>query len=189
MVAAVLLVAVWAISQYGIKLGLDLRGGTSFLLKMDVSQIDSAGRVTAVQQAIEILRKRIDQFGVAEPLLQRVGEDRILVELPGLKETDREEAKRRIEKTAFLEFRLVHPDNATLVSQSLSDPRFTVPPGYQKMTIKENEEGREITNTFFVKVRPEMTGKYVRRAYVQYDHDDGRATGWHRIRRRRGQDF
>ena len=173
LVAAVLLVSAWAISQYGIKLGLDLRGGTSFLLKMDVSGIDSAGRATAVQQAIEVLRKRIDQFHVAEPLLQRVGEDRILVELPGLKEADREEARRRIEKTAFLEFRLVHPDNAPLVSQSVSDPRFTVPPGYQKMTIKEHEGGREITSTFFVKKRPEMTGKYVRRAYAQYDQMTG----------------
>jgi SecD/SecF fusion protein len=169
LVAAVLLIAAWAISQYGIKLGLDLKGGTSFLLKMDVSGIDPAGRATAVGQAIEILRKRIDQLGVSEPVLQRVGEDRILVELPGLKEADREEARRRIEKTAFLEFRLVHPDNAALVSQAVSDPRFSVPPGYQKMTIKENEQGRQITSTFFVKARPEMTGKYVRRAYVQYD--------------------
>ena len=167
MVAAVLLISAWAISQYGIKLGLDLRGGTSFLLKMDISGIDPAGRGTALQQAIEVLRKRIDEFHVAEPLLQRVGEDRILVELPGLKEADREEARRRIEKTAFLEFRLVHPDNATLVSESLSDPRFTAPPGYQKMSVKENEGERP--STYFVKIRPEMTGKYVRRAFVQYD--------------------
>ncbi|MGO9526965.1 MAG: protein translocase subunit SecD [Verrucomicrobiia bacterium] len=173
LVAAVLLISAWAISQYGIKLGLDLRGGTSFLLKMDVSGIDPAGRGTAVQQAIEVLRKRIDEFHVAEPLLQRVGDDRILVELPGLKEADREEARRRIEKTAFLEFRLAHPDNAELVSQSLSDPRFTVPPGYQKMTMKEEEGGREITSTCFVKVRPEMTGRYVRRASVQYDQMTG----------------
>jgi len=169
LVAAVLLVSAWAISQYGIKLGLDLKGGTSFLLKMDISGIDTAGRAQAVGQAIEVLRKRIDQFHVAEPLLQRVGEDRILVELPGLKEADREEARRRIEKTAFLEFRLVHADNAALVSQSLTDPRFSVPPGYQKMTLKEGEGGRESTSTYFVKVRPEMTGKYVRRAFVQYD--------------------
>jgi SecD/SecF fusion protein len=169
LVAAVVVMSVWAIAEYGIKLGLDLRGGTSFLLKMDVSQIDSAGRVTAVQQAMEILRKRIDQLGISEPLLQRVGEDRILVELPGLKEADRQEARRRIEKTAFLEFRLVHPDNATLVSQASSDPGFSVPPGYQKMTTHENEGGREIVNTYYVKIRPEMTGKYVKRAYVQYD--------------------
>ena len=171
MVAAVLLMSAWAICQYGIKLGLDLRGGTSFLLKMDISGIDPAGRGTAIQQAIEVLRKRIDEFHVAEPLLQRVGDDRILVELPGLKEADREEARRRIEKTAFLEFRLVHPDNAELVSQSLSDPRFTAPPGYQKMTVKENEGER--ASTYFVKIRPEMTGKYVRRAYIQYDQMTG----------------
>ena len=171
MVAAVLLMSAWAISQYGIKLGLDLRGGTSFLLKMDISGIDPAGRGTAVAQAIEVLRKRIDEFHVAEPLLQRVGEDRILVELPGLKDADREEARRRIEKTAFLEFRLVHPDNAELVSQSLSDPRFTPPPGYQKMTVKENEGER--ASTYFVKIRPEMTGKYVRRAFIQYDQMTG----------------
>jgi len=167
LVAAVLVISAWAISQFGIKLGLDLKGGTSFLLKMDVSSIDPAGRAQAVSQAIEVLRKRIDQFHVAEPLLQRVGEDRILVELPGLKEADREEARLRIEKTAFLEFRLVHAENATLMNQSLTDPRFTPPPGYQKMTLKE--EGRE-THTYFVKIRPEMTGRYIKRAYVSYDN-------------------
>jgi SecD/SecF fusion protein len=167
LVAVVLALSAWAISQYGIKLGLDLKGGTSFLLKMDVSAIDSAGRNQAVNQAIEVLRKRIDQFHVAEPVLQRVGDDRILVQLPGLKEDDRQEARRRIEKTAFLEFRLVHADNAALVSQATSDPRFSIPPGYQKMTLKE--EGRETPSTYFVKVRPEMTGKYVRRAYVQME--------------------
>jgi SecD/SecF fusion protein len=169
LVAAVLALSAWAILQYGIKLGLDLKGGTSFLLKMDVSAIDSAGRGTAVQQAVEILRKRIDEFHVAEPILQRVGEDRILVQLPGLKEEDRLEARRRIEKTAFLEFRLVHPDNVALVQQSLADPRFSVPPGYQKMTLREKDEGRELAGTYFVKIRPEMTGKYVKRARVDPD--------------------
>ncbi|HTS18688.1 MAG TPA: protein translocase subunit SecD [Verrucomicrobiae bacterium] len=169
LVAAVLVIAAWSVYTYGIKLGLDLKGGTSFLLKMDVSGIDPAGRATAVSQAIEILRKRIDQLGVSEPILQRVGEDRILVELPGLKEADREEARRRIEKTAFLEFRLVHADNAELVAAAASDPRFVPPPGYQKMVEKETENGREVSNIYFVKIRPEMTGKYVKRAYVQYD--------------------
>ncbi|HUJ71640.1 MAG TPA: protein translocase subunit SecD [Verrucomicrobiae bacterium] len=169
LVAAVLALSVFAILQYGIKLGLDLKGGTSFLLKMDLSAIDSAGRGTAVQQAIEVLRKRIDEFHVAEPILQRVGEDRILVQLPGMKEEDREEARRRIEKTAFLEFRLVHPDNAALVQQSLSDPRFSVPPGYVKMVVREKEQGEEAAGTYFVKIRPEMTGRYVKRAQVDPD--------------------
>jgi preprotein translocase subunit SecD len=98
LVAAVLVLSAWSVLQYGIKLGLDLKGGTSFLLKMDVSTIDSAGRGTAVQQAIEILRKRIDEFHVAEPVLQRVGEDRILVQLPGLKEADRKRRAAELRK-------------------------------------------------------------------------------------------
>jgi len=169
LVAAVLALSVWAIFQYGIKLGLDLKGGTSFLLKMDLTAIDPSVRGQAVGQAIEILRKRIDQLGVAEPVLQKVGDDRILVQLPGLKEDDRLEARRRIEKTAFLEFRLVHPDNASLVSQMQTDPGFSAPPGYQKMTQKENDGTREVTSTYFVKIRAEMTGKYVKRAFVQMD--------------------
>ncbi len=101
-IAGITLMSVFALFHYGIKLGLDLKGGTSFLLKMDVSQIDSQGRDTAVQQAIDIIRKRIDKFGVAEPVMQRVGEDRILVELPGLAEQRREEAQQTIAQTAYL---------------------------------------------------------------------------------------
>src|SRR5947207_15483799 len=105
-VAVLAFLAMWP-PQEKIKLGLDLKGGTSFLLRMDVSKIDPQGRGTALNQAIEILRKRLDEFHVAEPVLQAVGNDRILVQLPGLKEEDRQEARKRIEKTAYLEFRLV----------------------------------------------------------------------------------
>ena len=109
-IAAIALVSVYAIFHYGIQLGLDLKGGTSFLLRMDVSQIDKTGRGQAVQQAIEIIRKRIDKFGVAEPIIQGEGEDRILVQLPGLEEGRRQEARQTIGQTAYLEFRLVHPE-------------------------------------------------------------------------------
>ena len=82
-VAAVIALSVYGIMRYGIQLGLDLKGGTSFLLKMDVSDIDSVGRGQAVQQAIEIIHRRIDKFGVTEPIIQRVGDDRILVQVTG----------------------------------------------------------------------------------------------------------
>ena len=172
LVAAVLGLSVLAILQYGIKLGLDLKGGTSFLLKMDVSAIDSAGRGTAVQQAIEILRKRIDEFHVAEPLLQRVGEDRILVQLPGLAAKDREEAQKRIEKTAYLEFRLAHPENDRLSSEASGDPNFRTPVGYTNLTVGVTmQDGRQSKRPVFVKLKPEqgLTGKYIKRAYVQFD--------------------
>src|SRR5258706_14393417 len=88
-VLAVIVVSVYGVMRYGIQLGLDLKGGTSFLLKMDVSGIDSVGRPQAIRQAIEIIERRINKFGVTEPILQRVGDDRIQVQIPGLKEADR----------------------------------------------------------------------------------------------------
>ncbi len=170
-IAGITLMSVFALFHYGIKLGLDLKGGTSFLLKMDVSQIDSQGRDTAVQQAIDIIRKRIDKFGVAEPVMQRVGEDRILVELPGLAEQRREEAQQTIAQTAYLEFRLVNPKNDELTSEAVNDPTFTPPLGYTNLTSTETRDGRTTKRSFYVKLRPEqgLTGKYVERAYVQYD--------------------
>src|SRR3989454_12529765 len=66
-----------------IRLGLDLQGGTSFLVKMDTNALtsDVSG---ALSQAVEVLRKRVDRLGVAEPLIQPQGSDQILVQLPGL---------------------------------------------------------------------------------------------------------
>jgi len=154
-----------------IKLGLDLKGGTSFLLKMDLSQIDAAGHATAVNQAIEIISKRVNKFGVSEPIIQRVGNDRILVQLPGLAERDRIEARRTLEQTAYLEFRLVHPDNDQLQAQAVTDPRFLPPIGYTNMTHTITRDGQTTTEHLFVRLRPErgLTGKYVERAYVSTD--------------------
>ncbi|HUJ08394.1 MAG TPA: protein translocase subunit SecD [Verrucomicrobiae bacterium] len=160
--------SMWPVDKK-IKLGLDLKGGTSFLLQMDLSKIDVTGRGQAIRQAVEIIRKRVDRFGVAEPVIQPEGENRILVQLPGLEEKKQVEARQTIERTAYLEFRLVHADNEKLVSESLSDPRFVTPVGYQKLVREETHEGRPITRTYFVKVRPELTGRHVQRAYVMYD--------------------
>ncbi|MBM3288097.1 MAG: protein translocase subunit SecD [Candidatus Eisenbacteria bacterium] len=89
-----------------LKLGLDLRGGMHLALELDKSKLPSDASVRdAVDRAMEILRNRIDQFGVAEPLIQRQGEDRILVQLPGL--LDKHRAVQLIGQTAQLEFKLV----------------------------------------------------------------------------------
>src|SRR5664280_3669561 len=97
------LYSMWPIDKK-IKLGLDLKGGTSFLLQMDLSKIDATGRGQAIRQAVDIIRKRIDRFGVAEPVIQPAGENRILIQLPGLSEADKESAKEQIQKAAYLEF-------------------------------------------------------------------------------------
>ena len=90
-----------------LKLGLDLQGGMHILMEVDYSELpdDKDEREQAVQSALRVIRNRIDQFGVAEPSIQRVGDNRIVVQLPGLKEFDR--AKELIGKTALLEFKLL----------------------------------------------------------------------------------
>jgi SecD/SecF fusion protein len=92
-------------------LGLDLQGGMHLVLEVDRSRLDAAEAKDAPDRAMEIIRNRVDQFGVAEPLIQKEGDDRIVVQLPGL--TDPERAKELIGKTALLEFKLVRtPEEA-----------------------------------------------------------------------------
>jgi protein-export membrane protein SecD len=78
-------------------------------LEVDKSRLSVEEAKDAVDRAMEVLRRRVDEFGVAEPLIQREGEDRIAIQLPGL--TDRQRAMDLIGKTALLEFKLVRtPD-------------------------------------------------------------------------------
>jgi protein-export membrane protein SecD len=90
-----------------IKLGLDLQGGMHLVLELDDSERAFTGdeRRDAVNRALEIIRNRVDQFGVSEPLIQKIGDDRIIVELPGIQ--DEKRAKDLVQRTAFLEFQLV----------------------------------------------------------------------------------
>ncbi|OIP60141.1 MAG: protein translocase subunit SecD [Candidatus Moranbacteria bacterium CG_4_10_14_3_um_filter_45_9] len=92
--------------------GLDLQGGIHLEYKADVSQLPSDKVSTALSSAEAVIERRVNAFGVGEPLVQlsRSGtEERIIVELPGIK--DIEQAKKMIKETPFLEFReQVAPD-------------------------------------------------------------------------------
>jgi len=95
-----------------LKLGLDLQGGSQILLEVDFSglkDLSDQQKQDAVKTALEIIRNRIDQFGVSEPSIQRTGPNRIIVQLPGLKDPSR--AKELIGKTALLEFKLVQNED------------------------------------------------------------------------------
>jgi protein-export membrane protein SecD len=97
--------------EKAIPLGLDLQGGLHLVMEVDRSKLASAEAARAVDRAMTVIRNRIDQFGVAEPLIQKEGEDRIVVQLPGLVDVQR--AKDLIGKTAQLEFNLVRtPEEA-----------------------------------------------------------------------------
>lgn len=164
-----------------IRLGLDIKGGTSFLVGMETRRIDSDAadgeesavkemdrdqRVNALAKAVQILRKRVDSMGVAEPEIVPQGSDRIMISLPGLTEAENEAARRQIERAAFLEFRMVHPQSAELLEQDYIEP------GYEVLTEtlkNKNRQGQfEESRRYLVKKQPEegLTGKYIEMAMV-----------------------
>ncbi|MEW6157987.1 MAG: protein translocase subunit SecD [Verrucomicrobiota bacterium] len=151
-----------------IKLGLDLQGGTSFLVGLDTNRLERIeAKDRALSQAIEVLRKRVDRFGVSEPLIQPAGDNKILIQLPGLSEAQKEDARQTIQRAAYLEFRMVHPRSEEQISNDL------IPPGYELLmeTRKDSKTGAVQSFPYIVKKKPErgLTGKYVRRAGVVPD--------------------
>jgi SecD/SecF fusion protein len=99
-----------------INLGLDLQGGMHLLLKVDTSKLPEEAKEDAPAKALEIIRNRVDEFGVKELSVYRQGSDEIVVQLPGV--TDRDRARELIGKTALLEFKIVE-DNADLYGKAL----------------------------------------------------------------------
>jgi len=88
-----------------IKLGLDLKGGMHLVLEVDDSRLKADEKKDVLDRALEVVRNRVDQFGVSEPVIQKEGSKRMIVQLPGLQDAER--AKRLIGQTAMLEWRLV----------------------------------------------------------------------------------
>jgi preprotein translocase subunit SecD len=93
-----------------LKLGLDLKGGMHLALEVDDSKQHVANKSEAIDRALKVVRNRIDEFGVAEPVVQKVGSDRIIVELPGV--TDPERARSLVERSAFLQFQITDKTHA-----------------------------------------------------------------------------
>jgi len=118
----------------------------------------------AAEQALETIRNRVDQFGVSEPDIRRQGEKRILIQLPGIKETQR--AKELIGKTALLEFKLVDEVNDPVAAE-----KGAVPPGSQLLyqVRRDSETQRELKTPFLIKKRSLLTGAYLTDARVQID--------------------
>ena len=148
-----------------IKLGLDLQGGTSFLVEMDTSKLSNTNETgSALSQAIEVLRKRIDVFGVAEPIIQSAGGNRILIQLPGLSQATKDSAKATIQKTAFLEFRVVKDDSDEIIKNG--DP---IPYGYVLLKhVDQQANGTTRLEQFVVSKNPEngLKGDIIKSAMV-----------------------
>jgi protein-export membrane protein SecD len=102
------------LKEGAIQLGLDLQGGMHLVLELDQADRSFTGeeQTDAIDRALEIIRNRVDQFGVSEPLIQKVGDERIIVELPGIQDEDR--AKALVQQAAYLEFQLVIDGQAAI---------------------------------------------------------------------------
>ena len=118
----------------------------------------------AVEQALETIRNRVDQFGVSEPDIRNQGERRILIQLPGIKDTKR--AKELIGRTALLEFKLLDES----VSPSAAEGG-KVPAGSELLyQVAEDPATKRTTKTpYVVRKRASLTGAYLTDARVKID--------------------
>jgi len=143
-----------------INLGLDLKGGMHLILKVQNENLPTAqAREDAVLRSMEVLRNRIDGLGVAETLIQRQGENQILLQLPGV--TDRDKALDMIGRVARLEFHLVDADE-TKLKDALTGH---LPDGEELMLMKK-EGGMPI----LINKDVAMSGEGIKDARVDFDH-------------------
>jgi SecD/SecF fusion protein len=160
--------ALYTIEQIGLKKGIDLQGGSEFIVELQPSP-DADGKVKAVypsdiQQAITILEKRLNPNGEKDLLLAPQGENRILIQMPGVTEAEVKNVRTQIEKVAKLEFRMVHPDSASEIANLKASGTLSV--DHVEMKSKEGPP-------LLVKSRPDLDGKYVSRSYAYMDPQKG----------------
>ena len=173
MLVAFSIATIWP-PEKKIALGLDIKGGTSFLIKLQ--QLDKEKPITPglLDQAVEVIRKRVDYFGAGEPIISPVGQDRILVQIPGLDTAKIQEAREQLSKVAKLEFRLVYPDNGERLG-AIDKGTEVVPPEYKienyKHVAEENEKAT--TERLLVKKKADLGGDRVSESHAFYGNE-----GW-----------
>jgi len=139
---------------------LDLKGGMHLLLKVDTGHLSGEAKADAAKRAIEVIRNRIDQFGVREPSILEQGVDEIVVQLPGI--TDRDRAIELIGKTALLEFKLVLRDPEKLRAALQGN----VPEGYELKYLQEDNE------PLLLEKQAVLTGDGLKSASVRFSQSE-----------------
>lgn len=167
LIVVIIGLCIWQIypPEKKIRRGLDLQGGVHVVLEVTETAQDEKVISDLTDRALEVIRNRIDALGVTEPVIQKEGMKRIIIDLPGVQNPDK--AIEIIGQTALLEFKLVS-DDPDLLKQALEG---NIPEGYQLLYYKEKDERgiyRE-SHPILVKAEPELTGKYIEDAYVGYD--------------------
>ena len=167
-VLAVILAAfcLFAYSVSGIKLGIDLQGGNSFIVQLQQDPdsekvIDSA----AQQQAIGVLEKRLDEEGKRDLLIAPQGTDRIIIQMPGITEEESDWVEDQIKTTAKLEFSIVHQGGHAF-AKAVHETEEIAPGWEAKQDFGTEPDDEGNYPWVLVKVRPDMVGM-VSRAFPQ----------------------
>jgi SecD/SecF fusion protein len=165
------LITIWPPDKK-IRLGLDIQGGTSFLIRLEQGEKEITKEM--LDQAVEVIRKRVDYFGGGEPVISPVGKDRILVQIPGLGTEKIEEARQQLSRVAKLEFRLVYPDNGQRL-QAIDAGTEVTPPEYKIETYKAHAEPgkKPREERLLVKKKADLGGEHVTSAHAGFGND-----GW-----------
>jgi len=138
----------WTFDRGPFKLGLDLVGGTHLLLQSDMSKVAASDQPSALSGLIQVIGRRINQYGVSEPVIQAQGADRVIVELPGVKNV--EQAISLIGQTAQMDFR------EQVVNKDTGATEWVV-------AKVKGSDGQD----------HELTGQYFKRADVGFDQTTG----------------
>lgn len=136
--------------SYDLKLGLDLQGGTHLVYEADMKDVPSDLQSDALSSARDVIERRVNAFGVSEPLVQSSGNNRLIIELPGVKDIN--QAISLIGKTPFMEFREENPN-----------PPDVTPDASGQVTVNPDD--------LFLKTQ--LSGKQLQRATLEFDKTTG----------------
>lgn len=149
------------------EMGLDYRNKDKGELIQEILQLQKYRRGKSIERVLEIIKNRVDEFGVAEPQIQMQGKEQIVVQLPGVVDTD--QALEVISRVAHLEFKLVDADLESDRSKIEKAQKGEVPPGYELKYIAAETSGRREPEPLLLHKEASITGDYLANAFVGYD--------------------
>ena len=173
-------------SQGKLKLGLDLQGGVSFTLKVDPSGVESGGQsgnekanvphAEMVNQALHVMEQRVNQFGVAEPVLRPVGDLALEIQLPGEDAANNPDVIDALKKPAKLEFRQVYrgerptPEVRERSTKALQDENGAIAT-YEALTERnvDRRTGEIRVTRYYVRKRADATGAIIKASSARSD--------------------
>ncbi len=164
-----LLAELFQLSRGRVRLGLDLKGGIAYTLKLneekDAGQIQYSNAEEQLADVIRIMRKRLDGLGVAEPVIRARGYDMLEIQLPGITSKDNPEAINTLKKPAKLDFRMVDRNSPTLFAPPTEDQRPSAGYIYMKGEEENQETGEPYDIYHPVERRPTAVGNIVKEAF------------------------